>query len=695
MLHTKALACAIAAMCCPAAYAGGVQTIDTIIVAAVKAVDIGEIGVADAATTGTIRQEQIQNRPHLRTGEVLEAIPGLIVTQHSGTGKANQFFLRGFNLDHGTDFRTTIGGMPINLPTHAHGHGYTDLNFMIPELIDSITYKKGPYYAEEGDFSSAGAANIEYMKSLKQGFVQLEAGRDSYGRLVFANSNKVANGDLLYAFESQVGNGPFDVPEKLRKYNGVVSYTFGTPDNRFSIAGMAYKSRWTSTDQIPQRLIDDGTLARFGSLDPSAGGNSQRSSVSAEWLFKRPSSTTLANAYHVDYRLNLFSNFTYFLEEPERGDQFLQVDKRNINGFNIEHAMRNHLFSKEMTNSVGFQFRQDNIKQVGLFRTFEHTRNDRVGRAGAAGELSDGRVKQISYSVFARNSTQWAPWLRTVAGVRGDFYDFDVESTRPENSGKLRDKIWSPKLSAIFGPWNNTEFYLNFGRGFHSNDARGMAITIDPVSELPVDKVSPLVRTRGSEIGVRLQPTPRLQTSLALWRLDLDSELIFVGDAGTTEASRPSHREGIEFANYWRPTQGIIVDADVAISRARFRGDDEAGNRIPGAIEKTASAGVTFDDIGPWFGGVRMRYFGPRPLIEDNSVRSQQSTLFNLKAGYKLNKNVRMSFDVLNVFDRKVNDIEYFYESRLRDEPEPVADKHIHPAEPRTVRFTVTASFLM
>jgi outer membrane receptor protein involved in Fe transport len=693
MLHRKTLVCAIAALCCSAANAGGIQTIDAIIVAATKAADSGEIGIADAATMGTIRQEQIQNRPHLRVGEVLEAIPGLIVTQHSGTGKANQFFLRGFNLDHGTDFRTTLGGMPVNMPTHAHGHGYTDLNFMIPELIDTITYKKGPYYAEEGDFSSAGAVNIEYIKSLKQGFIQLEAGRDSYGRLVFANANIVGNGDLLYAFESQVGNGPFDVPEKLRKYNGVLSYTFGTPDHRFSITGMAYKNRWTSTDQIPQRLIDDGTLARFGSLDPSAGGNSQRSSVSAEWLFKRPNSTTLANAYHVDYRLNLFSNFTYFLEEPERGDQFLQVDKRTINGFNIEHAMRSRLLSKDMTNSVGFQFRQDNIKQVGLFRTFERTRNDRVGRAGAPGELSDGSVKQISYSVFARNSTQWTPWLRTVAGVRGDFYDFDVESTRPENSGKVRDKIWSPKLSAIFGPWNNTEFYLNFGYGFHSNDARGTAITIDPVSELPVDKVSPLVRTRGSEIGVRLQPIPQLQTSLALWRLDLDSELIFVGDAGTTEASRPSHRDGIEFANYWRPAKGIIVDADVAISRARFRGDDKAGNRIPGAIEKTASVGVTFDDIGPWFGGVRMRYFGPRPLIEDNSVRSQQSTLFNLKAGYKLNKNVRMSFDVLNVFDRKVNDIEYFYESRLRDETGPVADKHIHPAEPRTVRFTVAANF--
>jgi TonB-dependent Receptor Plug Domain len=282
MLHRKTLVCVIAALCCPAAYAGGIQTIDAIIVAATKAADSGEIGIADAATMGTIRQEQIQNRPHLRVGEVLEAIPGLIVTQHSGTGKANQFFLRGFNLDHGTDFRTTIGGMPVNLPTHAHGHGYTDLNFMIPELIDSITYKKGPYYAEEGDFSSAGAANIEYMKSLKQGFIQLEARRDSYGRLVFANSNKVGNGDLLYAFESQVGNGPFDVPEKLRKYNGVLSYTFGTPDNRFSITGLAYKNRWTSTDQIPQRLIDDGTLARFSSLDPSAGGNSQRSSVSAE-----------------------------------------------------------------------------------------------------------------------------------------------------------------------------------------------------------------------------------------------------------------------------------------------------------------------------------------------------------------------------------------------------------------------------
>jgi outer membrane receptor protein involved in Fe transport len=693
MLRKKALVCAIAAMCSPAAFAGGIQTIDTIIVAAVKAVDAGEIGVADAATTGTIRQEQIKNRPHLRVGEVLEAIPGLIVTQHSGTGKANQFFLRGFNLDHGTDFRTTIGGMPINLPTHAHGHGYTDLNFMIPELIDTVTYKKGPYYAEEGDFSSAGAAHIDYMKSMKQGLLQLEAGRDQYGRLVFAKSNKVGNGDLLYAFESQTGDGPFDVPERLRKYNGVLSYTFGAPDNRLSITAMAYKNRWTATDQIPQRLIDDGTLSRFGSLDPSDGGSSRRSSISAEWLFKRADGTTHASAYHVDYRLNLFSNFTYFLEEPERGDQFEQVDKRKINGFNVEHAMRGRLFSKDMTNSVGFQFRQDDIKQVGLFRTFERTRNDRVGRAGAPGELSDGSVRQKSSAIFLKNAAAWTSWFRTVTGVRGDLYEFDVNATRPENSGKSRASLWSPKFSAIFGPWNNTEFYLNTGRGFHSNDARGTAIAIDPVTELPVDKVSPLVRTRGSEVGVRTQPIPTLQTSLAVWRLDLDSELLFVGDAGTTEPSRPSRREGVEFANYWRPISGIIVDADIAFSRARFRGDDEIGNRVPGAIEKTASVGISVDDIGPWFGGLRLRHLGGRPLIEDNAVRSQASTLFNLKAGYKLNNNVRVSFDVLNVFDRKVNDIEYFYESRLRDEPEPVADKHIHPAEPRTVRFTVMASF--
>lgn len=689
----KILTAALAALFTPAVFAGGIQTIDTIIVAALKTVDTGEIGIADAATTGTIRQEQIQNRPHLRVGDVLEAIPGLIVAQHSGTGKANQFFLRGFNLDHGTDFRTTVAGMPVNMPTHAHGHGYTDLNFMIPELIESITYKKGPYYAEEGDFSSAGAASIDYMKSLKQGFIQLDAGRDKYGRLVFANSNKVGNGDLLYAFESQVGDGPFDVPERLRKYNGVVSYTFGAPDNRFSITGMSYRNRWTSTDQIPQRLIDDGTLDRFGSLDPTSGGFSRRSSISAEWLLKRANTTTQASAYHIDYRLNLFSNFTYFLEEPERGDQFEQVDKRKVNGFNIEHAMRGQLFSKDMSNTVGFQFRQDDIKQVGLFRTFARTRNERVGRAGAAGELSDGSVDQKSYSFFAENGTQWTPWFRTLAGIRGDFYEFDVNSTRPENSGKRSDKLWSPKLSAIFGPWKETEFYLNYGRGFHSNDARGTAITIDPVSELSADKVSPLVRTRGSEIGVRNTLIPNLQTSLAFWRLDLDSELLFVGDAGTTEASRPSRREGIEFANYWRPHKGVIVDADIAISRARFRDDDEAGNRVPGAIERTASVGVTFDDVGPWFGGVRMRYFGPRPLIEDNTVCSQASTLFNLKAGYKLSKNVRMSFDVLNVFNRKVNDIEYFYESRLRDETEPVADKHIHPAEPRTVRFMVTASF--
>jgi outer membrane receptor protein involved in Fe transport len=692
-LKRSTLALAVLAAFPPAVFAGGIQTIDTILVAAVRAVDAGEIGVADSATTGTIRQEQIQNRPHLRVGEVLEAIPGLIVTQHSGTGKANQFFLRGFNLDHGTDFRTTLGGMPVNMPTHAHGQGYTDLNFMIPELIDTISYKKGPYFAEEGDFSSAGAANIEYMKTMKQGFVQLEGGQDKYGRLVFANANRVGNGDLLYAFESQQGDGPFTVPERLRKTNGVISYSFGAENNRFSVTAMGYKNRWTSTDQIPQRLIDSGELDRFASLDPSNGGVSKRSSVSFDWKWQRANTTTHVDAHYVDYRLNLFSNFTYFLEEPERGDQFEQVDRRKVSSFNVEHAMRGSVFSRNTTNTFGFQYRHDDIRQVGLFRTFGRERNARVGREGAAGELSDGAVDQKSVAVFAKNATTWTPWFRTLVGVRGDEYTFDVRATRPENSDKSRERLWSPKGTAIFGPWKDTEFYLNTGRGFHSNDARGTAITIDPITELPVDKVNPLVRTRGSEIGVRSVAIPKLQTSLAFWRLDLDSELLFVGDAGTTEASRPSRREGIEFANYYRPFKGVVVDADVAVSRARFRDASEDGNRIPGAIERTASVGVTIDDIGPWYGGLRMRYFGPRPLIEDNAVRSRASTLFNLKAGYKFSKNIRANIDVLNLFNRKVNDIEYFYESRLREEESPVADKHIHPAEPRTVRFNLIATF--
>ena len=673
-MNRTALALALGAALLPwqSAWAGGEQTLDPITVTANR---FGLIGAADSASEGTVTREQIASRAWLRPGEVLETVPGLIVTQHSGDGKANQFFLRGFNLDHGTDFATFALGVPVNLPTHAHGQGYTDVNFLIPELISSVRYRKGPYSVQQGDFGSAGSASVDYVRRLESSFGELSLGENGFRRLLAATAPQLGPGNLLVGGEGFTNDGPWDVAEDFRKKNAVVRYATGNESDGFDISLLAYDAKWTATDQVAQRAVTNGLVGRFGSLDPTTGGKTSRYALSAQWAARSDDTVTRANAYVVRYRLNLFSNFTYFLDDPVNGDQFEQADRRTYGGGGLQRTWSLNWGARPVDLTAGVRVRQDDIGSVGLYHTIARQRLETI-RADSVTERSIG--------VFGEAAIKWTPWLRTVTGLRSDWYHFDVEGEAPENSGTRNDSIVTPKATAVFGPFENTEFYLSYGHGFHSNDARG--------TTQPVDAVNPLVRTRGSEVGVRGAWLPGLQTALALWRLDIASELLFVGDAGTTEASRPSRRQGIELANYWSSGKGLLVDADLAWSRARFRDSDAAGNRIPGAIERTASVGVTYDDKGPYYGGVRVRYLGPRPLIENNAVRSSSSTLFNARLGWRPHQRVELVLDVLNLLDREVNDIEYFYESQ----PAGLAaeeDRHFHPAEPRTVRVSVRVNF--
>ncbi len=645
------------------------------------------IGVADAASVGTVTAKQLENRPLLRPAEVLETVPGLIVTQHAGDGKANQYFLRGFNLDHGTDFSVAIDGMPINLPTHAHGHGYLDLNFLIPELVERIQYKKGPYAAEDGDFSSAGSARIDYRRALPEDYVSIGLGSNGYRRLLTAADKETAGGGRwLGAVEVFHNDGPWEVPEHYKRLNGVLRYSEGTRNNGHSLAFMAYDGDWTSTDQLARRAVDQGLVNRYGSLDPTAGGNTRRLSLSGQWARQDGAVQTRANAYLVDYRLNLFSNFTYAMDDPVNGDQFEQADRRRYGGFGWSRSQPVQWLGKEGDFTWGVQGRQDDIDNVGLYRTAARQRLSTV--------RSDS-VNQGSLGLYGQWGAQWSDWLRSVAGLRHDRYRFKVDSSLAANSGKENDGITSPKLSLIFGPFANQEFYYNWGQGFHSNDARGTTIRVDPSNPGdPMSRVPALVKSRGQEVGWRSAPAPGWNTSVALWRLDLDSELLFVGDAGTTEAGRPSHRQGVEWSNYWTPREWLTLDADIALSKARFRDDDAAGKYIPGAVERTASVGVAVHDLGPWRGGLRLRYLGPRALKEDDSVRSGSSVMVNLNVGYKLAAKSQLTLEVLNLFNRKASDIDYYYESRLRGEAAAKTwDVHSHPAEPRIWRLTYTQGF--
>jgi len=665
-------------------FAGGVQTLNPVDVVG-SAENENLVGTADSSTEGTVTPKQVEDRPVLRTGEVLETVPGVVISQHSGEGKANQYYLRGFNLDHGTDLSTTVAGMPVNMPTHAHGQGYSDLNFMIPELVSGVQYRKGPYYADAGDFSAAGAVNMDYSLVLKQGIAELTLGSFAYRRALVAASPALAGGHLLYALEVFHNDGPWEHPDNYRKINGVLRYSRGDQQNGFSITAMAYNGKWNSTDQVAQRALNSGLISRFGSLDPSDGGLSHRYSLSAEWQRTAENSITKANAYLFDYALNLFSNFTYFLDDPVNGDQFEQADKRVVSGLRVSQEWLGKLADHEMANTVGVQVRNDNIAEVALY----HTRGRQI-----LSVTSRGHVAQTSVGIYFQNRFQWMEKFRTVAGIRTDFYRWHVISDNPANSGTATDVIASPKLSLIFGPWAKTEYYINAGFGFHSNDGRGSTITVDPKTGTPVSKVDPLVQAKGAEVGARTAVIPHLQSELTFWILDIDSELLFVGDASTTEPSRPSRRYGVEWANYYTPTSWFTLDADFAFANARFRDSDPAGDRIPGSPAGIISMGASIDNLSGFLGSVRLRYFGPRPLIENNSVRSKSSTLVNARIGYEFYKNWRVTLDVFNLFDSKVSDIDYFYTSRLPGEPAAgVDDIHTHPEDPREARLTLTATF--
>jgi hypothetical protein len=638
-----------------------------------------------AASEEVISGAEVNAIPVSRPGEILEAAPGLVVTQHSGEGKANQYFLRGYNLDHGTDLAITVDGMPVNMRTHGHGQGYADINFLIPELVSSMLVRKGPYYADEGDFSSAGAIHIDYARKLDRNLVEGTVGSFGYRRGLAAASMPAFAGTMLVAAEGSTYNGPWDVPDNLRKLNGVVRYSQGTAADGFTLTGMAYANRWTSTDQVAQRAIDTGLIGRLGSLDSTDGGQASRFSLSGHWAQTSAIGASVVDAFAINSSLTLFNNFTYFLHDPVHGDQFSQTDRRNVFGINASHSFKTRFGDLDTESRIGVQTRYDDI-DVGLFKTLQRT---------TLSTVRDDSVQEGSVGIWADTTTHWTDWLRTTVGIRQDWFSGQVASDTALNSGSTDANITSPKFGVVLGPWAKTELFGNYGYGFHSNDLRGTTITVDPNDKVsPQVRVPLLVRTKGAEVGARTKIVGGLTSSVALFVLDQASELLFVGDAGTTEASRPSRRVGVEWTNNYKISSWIGIDVDVAYSRARFTDFDPVGNFIPGAPAWVGSAAITLGEETGWFGAVKGRYFGPRPLIEDASVRSLASFIVNARVGYKWENGVRIQLDAFNLFNANTNQIEYFYASRLPGESVvSVEDRHVHPVEPLAVRMTLAAQF--
>lgn len=645
----------------------------------------GDFEAPTSSSERTLTAERLSQRSLSRPGEILEAVPGLIITQHSGEGKANQYFLRGFNLDHGNDLAISVDGMPVNMPTHGHGQGYADTNFVIPEIVGLMQLRKGPYFAQEGDFASAGSVHLNYIDKVDKTLMQTTFGSFGYLRGLAVTSTRVGQGNLLFAGEVNNYDGPWGVPDRVRKLNGVMRYSQGDRANGFSITGMAYSNRWNSTDQIPERAVASGLIGRFGTLDPTDGGNAGRYSLSGRWSRSDADSDTRVNAYVIRSNLNLYNNFTYFLDDPVNGDQFRQFDKRTVTGFNASHTFKNTIAGFAVENEVGVQGRLDDIK-VGLENTISRVTTN---------VIRHDQVRQASIAFYGENRVRWTDWLRTSIGLRGDLYDARVSSDTLVNSGHSRDGIVSPKFGIVLGPWSRTEFFFNAGRGFHSNDVRGTTITVDPADRVtPVARVPLLVRAQGAEIGIRTRAIEGLDSSISVFGLDYASENLFVGDAGTTEPSRPSRRYGIEFTNHYKAASWLSFDLDLTWSHARFRDVDPVGSRIPGAPGIIASAGVNIGEDRGWFGSARLRFFGPRPLIEDNSARSAATTLVNARVGYRFDNGITVQLDAFNLLNAKSSQIDYYYTSRLPGEPAGgVADRHFHPVEPLAVRLTLAGRF--
>ncbi len=629
-----------------------------------------DLGRATSASEGRIAYADFAVRPLLRPGELIEAVPGLAATQHSGAGKANQYFLRGFNLDHGTDLSASLDGVPLNLPSHGHGQGYLDLNLLTPEFVHDIAFKKGPYSAENGDFATAGAVAFETADHLHGDSLQAWIGENDYYRAV---GSKALSDNVLVAGDVSTARGAWSMPEDLKKLSLLGRALVGG----WSVTALAYDADWNATDQIPRRAVEAGTLSRLDAVDKTDGGETSRYILSAR---RRDLMRGLDAVVYVQrYKLDLWSNFTYFLDDPVNGDQFEQVDQRWVYGGSL---------TKRWASIDGWSFRTggsvrvDDIGKVGLYRTTARARRETVRQDA---------LTEWSTAVWGEASRRFGK-LDATFGLRADAVGADVKAGDPRNSGKVADVLVSPKLALAWRISRTFEAYTDAGRGFHSNDARGALITVDPVTTDPAKRAPLLSPSDGAELGLRWRYAG-LSLTAAAWALHVDSELVYVGDAGFTEASGATRRAGLELLADWRPSSRLNLTASYAATHARFAGDPPEGNRIPNAVGSVLSAGASWKLGDETTVSLTYRRLGAAPLVEDNSVRSRPTSLVNALFVQAFGP-ASLMVEVLNLTNSKRDDIAYFYASRLPGEPSKGADDvHFHPVEPRAVRAGVKINF--
>ena len=599
------------------------------------------------AASSIVASRDLLLRALSRPADILEVTPGLKVVQHAGGGKANQYFIRGFDIDHGTDLVLTVDGLPVNMVSHGHGQGYADIHFVIPELVESLEVKKGPYFAEVGDFGTAGALNLKLKSELDTNAVSVVTGMfDTYRALVSVSPN-LGNASNVFAGEVYTSNGPFDNEEDLQRYNIFLRSVFevGKGELAFTLAG--YGADWFASGQIPDREVAAGRLDRFGFIDPLEGGNSERFSASANYAQSSDSSSLSITAYFIRYELQLFSNFTFFSRDAENGDMIEQTDERFIIGGQAEYAFDWNIGDVQLTTTMGLQTRTDLIEN-GLFNSPGRERRETVIEA---------EVDEISLSAYAKTNIQFAPWLRTELGVRGDYFNFAARTADLDDS--QGDGIVSPKVSIIASPWRGTEIFAKFGFGFHSNDARGVVQPIDPVE--------PLTRAIGGDVGFRTRLFNRLDLGVTGFLLDLNSEIVFIGDEGTTEASGATRRLGIEADTRLQVLDWLYFDADFTWTEARFVDAPDGEDEIPLAPRLTTSVGASVVHPDGYFGRASLFYIGERPATEDNFVRTREYTKLDATLGYRT-RVFEISLTMFNLLDADVREAQFATTSRLPGE---------------------------
>ena len=680
------------------------------------------LGKALSASQGSVTAKEIELRPILRIGQLYETIPGLVVTIHSGEGKANQYLLRGFNLDHGTDFASFVDGMPVNRPTNAHGQGYSDQNFLIPQLVDGIDYTKGPYYADVGDFGAVGSAQVRLANELpSQVSASIGTLRD---QAVFVSGTRhISPQDRLWgAVDLAHIDGPWSPPADFRRIRAAARFSHGAPAQGFSLTAMYYASRGAMQTDQPRRAIEQGLIGRFGVLDPSDASRSERFSLSGRYAAEGDGWRLKAGGYWIRARMTLWNDFTHLLDDPVNGDQEQQDEARNTLGGEVALSWDARPLGFATETTVGLQERHD-----AVFLDKRHTAGravldycvaaalapaDRpapadahaspIAQAFAAvdGACNADRVRLNDLALYAQTVIHWTPWLRTELGVREEAYAARDQSLVAGSDDAASQMLFQPKASLVLGPWRKTELYFSAGRGFHSDDVRGVFGSV-PLEGFPgpAGRAPLLAAAEGGELGLRTNLVPKLRLQLAVFREDFRSELTYDADAGEDSASAPSRRQGIEISGQVRPAPWVEFNADLAFSRARYRGGladfGLDGRYIANAPGFIGSFGVLVDDLGPWSGALQWRALGAYPIrdgIRDPQDRGYRE--LNLEVGYRFGPRLRGQLAIFNLLNSHDNAAAYHYATRLPGEPaEGVEDFQVHPLEPVSARLTLTATF--